>query len=92
MKKIILSLCLINIFAFAGIYTACAGCHGYDGSKKALGKSEVIKGWSYEKTKSALLGYKNGTYGKAMKGVMKSQLIRINNKKIEALALHISKF
>ena len=29
----------------ATLYKKCAGCHGANGEKKALGKSLVIKGW-----------------------------------------------
>jgi cytochrome c553 len=71
------------------LYKSCAGCHGINGEKKALGKSEIITGWEKEKTIKALNGYKDGTYGKAMKGVMKGQVTRLDDAKIEALASYI---
>lgn len=75
----------------AALYQVCSGCHGLDGSKSALGKSQVIKGWSVKKISDALHGYKNGTYGGAMKGLMGAQVSKLNDAQIEALAEHISK-
>jgi cytochrome c553 len=92
MKKIILSVLLMGSAAFAANFAACAACHGAKGEKKALGKSEVIKGWDVEKTTMALKGYKDGSYGKAMKGVMKGQVARLSDADIKDLAMQISKF
>ncbi|MGE0738555.1 c-type cytochrome [Sulfurimonas sp.] len=75
----------------AALYQVCSGCHGVDGSKVALGKSQVIKGWSAKKISDALHGYKNGTYGGAMKGLMGAQVSKLSDAQIEALAEHISK-
>merc|ERR1711879_548080 len=60
-----------SIFAADGaaLYNTCAACHGMNGEKAALGKSQVIKGWDAAKTEAALKGYKDGSYGGAMKGV-----------------------
>ena len=55
-----------------------------------MGKSEIITGWQVDKTIAALRGYKDGSYGKAMKGVMKGQVSRLDDAKIEALAKHIA--
>ncbi|PLY05156.1 MAG: cytochrome C [Arcobacter sp.] len=74
----------------AGIYKSCAGCHGANAEKPALGKSEVIKGWDAAKIESALKGYKDGSYGKAMKGVMKGQVARLTDEDIKAVSAHIS--
>lgn len=86
---------LASSLAFASegeiLYKACAGCHGINGEKKALGKSEIIKAWDSEKTIKALSGYKDGSYGKAMKGVMKGQAVRLDESKIKKLADYISK-
>lgn len=72
------------------LFLKCAGCHGQNGEIKALGKSEVIQGWDKQKTIDVLNGYKNDTYGKALKGVMKSQVLSLNETEIEALAEYIS--
>ena len=74
----------------AKLYTACAGCHGSHGERKALGKSAIIQGWEATKTHKALLGYKDGSYGGSMKGVMKSQISKFNDAELEALAKHIA--
>jgi len=72
------------------IYNACAGCHGADGSKAALGKSKIIKGWSADKVESALNGYKDGTYGGAMKAVMKGQAAKLSADETKAVSDYIS--
>ena len=54
MKKIMLLSIVTAVSLFAANYAPCAGCHGVDGSKKALGKSAVIKGWDVAKVEAAL--------------------------------------
>lgn len=75
-----------------GLYLKCAGCHGQNGEKAALGKSQIIKGWEASKVVTALKGYKDGTYGGVMKGVMKSQVSNISDADIDALGTYISSF
>ncbi|MCK9491612.1 MAG: hypothetical protein M0Q24_05945 [Sulfurimonas sp.] len=74
------------------LYKTCAACHGADASKAALGKSQIIKGWSAQKIADALNGYKSGTYGGAMKGLMSGQVKNLSPEDIEVLSQHISKF
>ena len=74
----------------ADLYKTCAGCHGQMGEKAALGKSEVIHGWSASKITDALNGYKDGTYGGAMKGVMAGQAKNLSEYDIKLLAEYIS--
>ncbi len=69
----------------------CGGCHGASGEKAALGKSQIIQGWETSKSVTALAGYKDGSYGGAMKGLMASQVSSFSQSDIEALAAHISK-
>jgi len=71
------------------LYKRCAGCHGINGEKKALGKSMTITGWEQDKTIAALKGYKDGSYGSVMKGVMKGQVASLSDEEIQALAQHI---
>ncbi len=76
----------------AKLYVACAGCHGGKGEKKALGKSELIGGWSKDKTVTALEGYKDGTRNvHGMGAVMKGQASKLSKEQIEALGEYISK-
>lgn len=93
--KIIAGLAILGasiLFASdgAGIYQSCAGCHGANAEKAALGKSQVIKGWDVAKVEKALKGYKDGSYGGPMKGVMKGQVARLSDADIKAVAEHIA--
>lgn len=73
------------------IYKVCASCHGLGAEKAALGKSQIIKGWSASKVANALKGYKADTYGSTMKGVMKGQVTKLSNEDIQAVSEYISK-
>jgi len=75
----------------AKLFMACAACHGSHAEKSALNKSQVIQGWSVTKIEKALQGYKDGSYGGAMKGIMKGQASKLNDAEIKALAEYISK-
>lgn len=92
MKKILLGTVLATATLMAANFATCAGCHGQHAEKKALGKSAVIKGWSVDKITAALKGYKDGSYGGQMKGVMKGQAARLSDTDIKELATIISKF
>lgn len=87
---VILGSLNVAIASGADIYKKCSSCHGVQGEKKALGRSAVIKGWEVEKLISALKGYKNGTYGGPMKGLMKGQVSDLNDTQIQAVAKFIA--
>jgi len=73
------------------LFAKCAGCHGPEGGKKALGKSEVIKGWDAAKTEEALKGYKAGTRNAhGMGGVMKGQAAGLSDEDIKNIAAFLS--
>ena len=72
------------------LYAGCIGCHGVNGEKKALGKSAVIQGWDSLKTEDALNGYKDGSYGGAMKAIMKGQAAKFNGAQTKAIADYIA--
>lgn len=93
-NKVLLGLAVVGSLTVASadgaaIFKKCAACHGATAEKKALGKSQVIKGWKAEKTVAALKGYKDGTYGGAMKGVMKGQVATLSEAQIESVAKFI---
>ncbi len=92
MKKIVLGTMIAAASLMAANFAPCAGCHGASAEKAALGKSQIIKGWPADKTIAALKGYKDGSYGGAMKGVMKGQVARLSDADIADLAAQISKF
>ena len=95
MKKVVLTLMAVGAMSFlaadgAALYKKCAGCHGAKGEKKALGASQVIGGWDAAKTVAALKGYKDGSYGGAMKGVMKGQVASYSDADIAAVSAYIA--
>jgi cytochrome c len=79
-----------SAMASADLYKKCAGCHGAQGEKKAMGKSKVIASMGEDGVKNALHGYKNGTYGGAMKGLMKGQVARLSDAEMDSLAKYIA--
>jgi cytochrome c len=91
MKKIFLLTSVLACAAFANPYAKCVACHGANGEKVALGKSKIIKDMTKADITAALKGYKAGTYGGAMKGVMKPQAASLSDADIEAIANKIGK-
>ncbi|WP_321777887.1 c-type cytochrome [Sulfurimonas sp.] len=73
------------------LYKSCSACHGANGDKPALGKSKLIQGWSVVQVTDSLNGYKDGTYGGAMKSIMKGQASKLDDGQIKALGEYISK-
>ncbi len=74
----------------AEIYKLCSTCHGENAEKSALGKSKIIQGWSADQVTEALNGYKDGSYGGPMKGLMKGQANKLSDEDIELVAEYIS--
>ena len=94
MKKIIsvgLLLSLVVTASFADSYNKCMGCHGENGEKVALGNGKVIKDMTKADLEKSLLGYQDGTYGGAMKGLMKAQVKNLSAADIKAIANKIGK-
>lgn len=94
MTKVIKVIALGSLLASSVIYAgastaACAGCHGQHFEKKAMGKSKIVKDMSEADIVTALKGYKAGTYGGAMKGVMKGQVASLSDADIKAIAASI---
>jgi len=88
MKKIILSLFLVSVAAFAAVNTkVCAGCHGQNFEKSAMGKSKIVKDMTRQEVSNALIGYKNGTYGGAMKMVMKNQVSKYSDEDLKSTGI-----
>jgi len=93
-QKVLLGLTVIGSLTVAmadgaSLYKKCSACHGASGEKKALGKSAIIKGWEAKKIVAALKGYKAGTYGGPMKGLMKGQVAALDDAQIESIAKFI---
>ncbi len=96
MKKLVIATLVtagaLSLMAADGkaLVAKCAGCHGADFSKKALGVSKVVKGMKADEIVKALEGYKAGTFGGAMKGVMKGQIATYSDADIKAVAKYIA--
>jgi cytochrome c553 len=72
------------------LFGSCAGCHGAKAERKALGKSQVIQNWDAAKIEAALKGYKDGSYGGAMKATMQVQAKKLSDADIKAIAEYIT--
>ena len=84
------TLGLLTISASAANTAGCIGCHGKDFEKAALGKSKVVKEMSKDDIVKALKGYKDGSYGGAMKAMMAGQVKKLSDKDIEEIATSIA--
>ena len=94
MTKVIKVMALGSLLAASALYgaastAACAGCHGQHFEKAAMGKSKIVKDMSEADILVALKGYKNGTYGGAMKGLMKGQVASLSDADMKAMAASI---
>ena len=88
MKKIVLGTLLCGVAAFAAVNLgACKGCHGANFEKKALGKSKVVSDMTKAEVSASLVGYKAGTYGGPMKGIMKGQVAKYSNDELKSTGL-----
>jgi len=95
MKIISKSLIIATTLAISAqanpLYTKCVACHGAVGEKAALNKSLIIKDMSKADFISAMKGYKDGSYGKDQKALMKAQVAALNDTQIEEIASFITK-
>ncbi|PHM17632.1 MAG: cytochrome C [Sulfuricurvum sp. PD_MW2] len=75
----------------AAMFQKCVACHGAKGEKAALGKSEIISGWSSAKTLDALKGYKAGTRNtKGMGAIMKGQTATLSDADMKTIADYVA--
>jgi cytochrome c-type protein NapB len=86
----IATLGLMTISASAVDTTACAGCHGKDFEKKAMNVSKIVKEMKHDDIVKALAGYKDGSYGGAMKAIMKGQVAKLSEADMKEIASMIA--
>ena len=94
MKKIVTTIVALSATTalMAGVNAgACKGCHGQNFEKKALGKSKIVSDMTHADIAVAMKGYKAGTYGGPMKGLMKGQVAKYSDADLDAFALTIGK-
>lgn len=89
--KIIASGTFMLTVASGASTAVCKGCHGQNFEKVAMGKGKVVKDMTKADIEKALMGYKNGTYGGAMKGLMTAQVKNLSESDIKAMANAIGK-
>jgi len=95
MKKLAITMLLAGSTLLmadgAAAFAKCAGCHGANGEKAALGKSAIIAGQDAAKTIEMLNGYKAGTLNQhGMGALMKGQVASMDDAAIKAVAEHIA--
>ncbi len=88
-KILTIGALLSTAVIYAASTAGCVSCHGANFEKKALGKSKIVKDMSKEDIVKALKGYKDGSYGGAMKGTMKPQVANLSDADIEDIANQI---
>ncbi|HJE03420.1 Cytochrome c-553 precursor [Aliarcobacter thereius] len=96
MKKIVLATVALAGFAFAAApaaYNACKACHGVKGETNITtqNKSHIPANQTKAEIVKALNGYKDGSYGGPLKGLMKGQVARLSDADIQALADYMGK-
>ncbi|MCX6076352.1 MAG: c-type cytochrome [Campylobacterales bacterium] len=93
MKKIVTLVAVLGLstLAMADAFTKCAGCHGASGEKAALGKSKIIGEMSKADITAAIKGYKDGSYGGPMKGLMVAQVKDLTDADVAEITAKIGK-
>ena len=94
MKKITTAIIALGATTalMAGVNAAaCKGCHGQAWEKKALGKSKVVSDMTHAEIADSLKGYKAGTYGGPMKGLMKGQVAKYSDADLDAFSATVGK-
>ena len=95
MKKIVIaSIAALTVTSalMGASFAKCAGCHGKDWSKKAMGKSMVVSEMTHADIEAALLAYKAGTRNTAgMGGLMKGQVAAYSEADLKAFAQTVGK-
>ena len=90
-EEVTQTIAVVNDSDGETLFKTCTSCHGQKAEKEALGKSQVIAGWDKDRVIKALNGYKDGSYGGVMKGIMKPHVESKTPEQISALADFISK-
>jgi len=96
MKKIIVLSLLLGSLSFAdnhasSLYEKCMGCHGLNGEKFALNKSQAISSMSEEEILEALKGYKNKSLNKyGLGNLMAGMVQNLSDEDLVSLSKFIS--
>ena len=74
----------------AALYKKCAGCHGAKGEGKSI--FPKIAGQSQAELSKKLNAYKNNSYGKARKTMMRPNVQNLSTQEITQIAEVVAKF
>jgi len=95
MKKLMLiaTIAISSLMADGAVlYKKCAGCHGANGEKSALGKSAIINKIKPSEIVNSLKAYKKGSLNRHGMGMlMKSQTASLTDEQIKEIAKFIGK-
>lgn len=86
------AVCTAGAADAAGLYAQCAGCHGEDGGKAALGVARPVKDQTADALYGKLKGYADGSYGGSKKAVMAGIAKKLSDGDMRALAAHMASF
>jgi len=89
-KFITLGTLLLTTLSGASV-AVCKGCHGQKWEKVVMGKSKIVKNMSKAEILTALNGYKSGTYGGSLKGLMVEQVKNLSLEDMESIVTKIKK-
>jgi len=94
-KQSIITIVTIGLFTISASaevnIKSCAGCHGAKLEKKAMNVSKIVSEMKKADIVAALKGYKDGSYGGAMKAVMKGFAAKLSDKEITAISEEFGK-
>ncbi len=65
---------------------SCKGCHGENGAKVGMGMTKPLQGMAVDDIRTALVGYKAGSYGGEKKSLMERVVKPLSDEEIESLA------
>ena len=82
---------LLSITVSGYSITVCKGCHGQKWEDSAMSKAKVLKNMSKSEIINALKGYKDGSYGGKLKGLMKAQVKDLSLEDMEEIVAKIKK-
>ncbi len=87
MNKTVLGMLIVGVAAFGAVNVeSCKSYHGQNWEKAALGKSKIVANMRSTTIEASLKGYKNGTYGGTMTGLMKGQVEKFSDTELTEIA------
>jgi cytochrome c-type protein NapB len=89
--KLMIIGAMFSTTVWAASIAVCKGCHGQHWEKVVMRKSKIVKNMSKTEILKALKGYKDGTYGGSLKGLMQKQVKDLSEEEMKAIVAKIKK-